>query len=311
MKVEDGNGSDLGEDVTSLRRRIEELEAELSAAKSSAAEAEARGRAAGEEKITSLLSAIPDLVLRVSRSGVVLHVKRPKDEDGFAWLPAGDLEGRRVEDVLPAWAESQPEHLARVLGGEAPLTTSYSLTIGTEERYQQCQIGVSGDDELLIIVRDRTERQRAFDEQQMLQEVLIEAQAAALAEISTPLLPIHDGVVVMPIIGAIDASRADQVMETLLEGVVAHGARIAILDITGVAFVDIEVANTLVRAAHAVKLLGTSVILTGMRPEVARTIVELGADLGSIVTRGTLQSGIHHAMTQAGRSKASAATPKR
>jgi len=109
----------------------------------------------------------------------------------------------------------------------------------------------------------------------------------------------------VPLIGTIDAQRADSVISTLLCGVTAQQARVAILDITGVSVVDSQVASALVRAAHATKLVGARMVLTGMRPEVARTLVELGADLTGIVTRGTLQSGIAYAMGEIGESQAS------
>jgi anti-anti-sigma factor len=100
----------------------------------------------------------------------------------------------------------------------------------------------------------------------------------------------------MPLIGAIDSSRAQQVIETLLAGVAASRATTAILDITGVQVVDTQAANALLRAAQAVKLLGAQVVLTGIRPEIAQTLVGLGLDLGGITTRATLQSGIAFAL---------------
>jgi anti-anti-sigma regulatory factor len=119
-----------------------------------------------------------------------------------------------------------------------------------------------------------------------------QAQAAAMAEISTPLIPISDSVVVMPLVGAVDSRRAQQVLETLLEGIGSTGADVAILDITGVPLVDTMVANGLIQAAQAARLLGATVMLTGIRPEVAQTLVGLGVDLRGIVTHSTLQSGI-------------------
>jgi rsbT co-antagonist protein RsbR len=127
-------------------------------------------------------------------------------------------------------------------------------------------------------------------------EELIKSQASALTELSTPLIPISDHVVVMPLIGTMDSQRAAQVLETLLEGVSARRASVAIVDITGVSVVDTHVANALLQAAKAVRLLGAEVVLTGIRPDVARTLVELGLDLTGIVTKGTLQAGIVHAM---------------
>ena len=102
-----------------------------------------------------------------------------------------------------------------------------------------------------------------------------------------------------PLIGSIDSRRAQQVLDTLLHGITERHARIAILDITGVPLVDTQVANALVAAAQAVRLLGAQVILTGIRPEVAQTLVGLGIDLAGLVTRATLQDGIAYAMQQA------------
>ncbi|MBA3469489.1 MAG: substrate-binding domain-containing protein [Herpetosiphonaceae bacterium] len=128
-------------------------------------------------------------------------------------------------------------------------------------------------------------------------EEVITAQKAALRELSTPIIPISDTVMIMPLIGTIDTARAQQVIETLLEGVAASRIRTAIIDITGVLLVDTQVANVLIQAAQAVKLLGAQVVLTGIRPEVSQTLVGLGIDLRGIVTQSTLQSGIAYAIT--------------
>jgi rsbT co-antagonist protein RsbR len=128
------------------------------------------------------------------------------------------------------------------------------------------------------------------------QDQLIQAQSDALQEISTPLLTISEGVVVMPLVGAVDSRRTQQINEALLHGVSAQRAQVAIIDITGISIVDTQVANALIHAAQAVKLLGAQVVLTGIRPEVAQTLVGLSVSLESIVTRGTLQSGIAFAL---------------
>jgi len=126
-------------------------------------------------------------------------------------------------------------------------------------------------------------------------EEVIQAQAASLQELSTPLLTINTGIVVMPLIGAIDSARAKQVMEVLLSGVAEQHATAAILDITGVTVVDTQVADVLMRAAQATKLLGAQVIITGIRPEIAQTLIGLGVNLTGITTRSTLQSGVMYA----------------
>jgi rsbT co-antagonist protein RsbR len=144
--------------------------------------------------------------------------------------------------------------------------------------------------------QDITARLNEEGERLELQQQVIAAQQAALRELSTPLIPVSDDVVVMPLIGSIDSQRAQLVLETLLEGVAENHASAVILDITGVQVVDTQVANAILRAAQAVKLLGAQVIITGIRPEVAQTLVTLGADLSSIITRSTLQSGIAYAL---------------
>ncbi|HYF65382.1 MAG TPA: substrate-binding domain-containing protein [Herpetosiphonaceae bacterium] len=146
---------------------------------------------------------------------------------------------------------------------------------------------------LPTVLRDVVERS---EELINAREEIIRAQKEALRELSTPLIPISDSVTIMPLIGTIDTSRAQQIIETLLHGVSSQRTRTAILDITGVLLVDTQVANVLIQAAQAARLLGAEVVLTGIRPEVSQTLVGLGVNLGGIVTRGTLQSGIAYAM---------------
>lgn len=146
------------------------------------------------------------------------------------------------------------------------------------------------------VVRDITSLKEAEAEQLALREEIIRAQEMVLRELSTPLIPISDDVLIMPLIGAIDTRRAQQILETLLQGVAAHGGSTAIIDITGVSVVDTQVANALVQAARAVKLLGASVILSGVGPEIAQTLIGLGVDLTGIKTLGTLQRSVAYAL---------------
>ncbi len=145
------------------------------------------------------------------------------------------------------------------------------------------------------VLQDAVERGEALAQAR---EQIIATQQATLRELSTPLIPLSAGIVIMPLIGMIDAARAQQILDTLLQGVAARRATTVIIDITGVLVVDTQVANALIQAAAAVRLLGATVMLTGIRPEIAQTLVGLGADLGSIVTHGNLQSGIAHALSQ-------------
>jgi rsbT co-antagonist protein RsbR len=147
-----------------------------------------------------------------------------------------------------------------------------------------------------VIARDITEQQRIEQEREALQQRVIEAQRETLRELSTPLIPISERVVIMPLIGSIDSQRSQMVMEALLEGVAQHQAALVILDITGVQVVDTQVAQTFIQAAQAVRLLGAQVMLTGIQPQIAQTLVQLGVDLSGIITRGSLQAGIADAL---------------
>lgn len=137
-------------------------------------------------------------------------------------------------------------------------------------------------------------------ERDKLQQELIRLQQVTLEALSTPLIPINDQIMVMPLVGAIDSRRVNQVLDTLLHGVANQHAEVAILDITGVPVIDTQVAAVLLQAAQAVRLLGAEVMLTGIRPEIAQTLVSLGIDLKGIITHSNLQQGIEGALARRG-----------
>lgn len=150
------------------------------------------------------------------------------------------------------------------------------------------------------ITTEVTRLTKTYEENQRLQREIIRIQEESLRALSTPLLPIAAGVVIMPLIGAIDRGRAELVLDALLRGVTEHRAEVVILDITGVPVVDSDVANALARAARATRLLGAEAVLTGVKPKIARTLVDLGVELGEIVIKGTLQSGVAYALGHGG-----------
>jgi PAS domain S-box-containing protein len=147
----------------------------------------------------------------------------------------------------------------------------------------------------LVLLTDITDRRRAERERLRMQEDLIQAQAEALAERGNPLIPISKEIVVMPVIGSIDVARGQEMLSALLEGASRARAKFAILDITGARRVDTQAASALIGAAKALRLLGVEPVLTGVRPEIAQTLVSLGLGFDDIVTRGTLESGIAYA----------------
>lgn len=126
-------------------------------------------------------------------------------------------------------------------------------------------------------------------------EEVILRQTDEISEISTPVIRIWDGILALPIIGTLDSARTQVVMEALLTEIVATGSSIAILDISGVPAVDSLVAQHLLKTVSATRLMGAECIISGIRPEIAQTIVHLGIDLSQIVTKATLASALKHA----------------
>jgi anti-anti-sigma regulatory factor len=165
---------------------------------------------------------------------------------------------------------------------------------------------------LLGAMRYVAQRERVFQEQaaqlevRQLEDQLLELKAAfeektrlldLVRQASTPIAPVHDGILVVPLVGVFDAFRAQLLTETLLAGVVKARAQVVILDISGVPVFDAEAADHIVRTARAVRLLGTRLILVGLSPIIASTIIELGVDLSGLTTLSTLQDGLARALT--------------
>ncbi|AUX26865.1 hypothetical protein SOCEGT47_074350 [Sorangium cellulosum] len=149
--------------------------------------------------------------------------------------------------------------------------------------------------------QELTQRERAEAARGALQDQIIAVQRARLLELAAPILPILDGILVMPLVGTLDVERARQAVETALHEAAERGADHLIIDITGVKAVDATVASMLLRAAKGLSLLGTRAIVTGVRAEVAQTLVGLDLHLDGIVTRATLQAGVEHALRTRGR----------
>jgi rsbT co-antagonist protein RsbR len=126
-------------------------------------------------------------------------------------------------------------------------------------------------------------------------ERVIRQQQDSIRELSTPVLRVRERLLILPIIGVLDTERARQLTERLLSGIRAHRARVVVIDITGVPDVDEAVANHLVQTVDASRLMGASVIITGLSPEIAQTLVTIGVDLSRMDTIGDLQGGLEQA----------------
>jgi rsbT co-antagonist protein RsbR len=131
-------------------------------------------------------------------------------------------------------------------------------------------------------------------------EELIARQSQDMLELSTPVVKLWDGVLALPMIGTLDSSRTQIVMENLLQRIVETGADVAILDITGVPTVDTLTAQHLIKTVTAARLMGAECIISGIRPQIAQTIVHLGVDLGDIVTKATLADAFKLALSRRG-----------
>lgn len=129
-------------------------------------------------------------------------------------------------------------------------------------------------------------------------EEIINRQQQTMLELSTPVIRLWDGVLAVPLIGTLDSNRTQVVMETLLERIVESSASIAIIDITGVPVVDTLVAQHLLKTISAARLMGADCIISGIRPQIAQTIVHLGVDLGDVVTKSTLADAFRIALAR-------------
>jgi rsbT co-antagonist protein RsbR len=131
-------------------------------------------------------------------------------------------------------------------------------------------------------------------------EDVIRRQQDELLELSTPVIKLWDGVLAVPMIGTLDSSRTQLVMESLLQRIVDTGSELAIIDITGVPTVDTLVAQHLLKTVTAIRLMGADCIISGVRPQIAQTIVHLGIDLQGIVTKASLADALSLAMKKTG-----------
>ncbi|MBC8875183.1 MAG: STAS domain-containing protein [Planctomycetes bacterium] len=139
-----------------------------------------------------------------------------------------------------------------------------------------------------------------FEEYTRGREETVKEQQKSILEMSSPIVTLWEKILAVPIIGLLDSRRTQQIMEELLQTIVQTGSKVAVIDITGVGVMDTLVSTHLIKTASAVKLLGAEAVITGIRPEVAQTVVHLGVDLGGLVTRASMADGLAYAFTKLG-----------
>ncbi|MDI3290607.1 PAS domain S-box protein [Polyangium sp. 15x6] len=236
--------------------------------------------------LDSVFASMADALVVVDAAGLVRTVNRATTE--LLGFNDRELVGKPVSTLF--LEEHDPAQILALHGHEMQCLTKSGAVIEASVSTSPLKNG-STIEGFVCVLRDITDRKRAEEERMRLEEA-IRAKNDLIRTMSTPLIPITDEIVVMPLVGTLDQERADQVIESLLRGIAKAQPRVAILDITAVPVVDADVASTLVRAAHAARLLGVDVVLTGLRAEVAKTLVDMGLDLPGVRTCSTLKSGI-------------------
>lgn len=268
-------------DVTSERERLSQLEPTLQEAK----------------VYEKLFRVSVGLLVTLDSNGYFRHAN-PAWERLLGWSAEEMTAKPFIEFVHPDDREMTSAEAAALFEGK--------MTIRFDNRYQ-CKDGSykwiawtayrdPSEDESTRLVYGTAHDVTQYKELLIEFEQTLERLRDTMEAMSTPFIPITERIVVMPLVGQMDSDRIHQVMTVALEGVQSTKVQVVILDVTGLRDLDTRVARALLDIARALQLLGAKTILTGIRPSVAQTLVGLGLDLGSIVTKGTLQSAIASAL---------------
>lgn len=260
-------------------------------------------------------------ILRERKASIAtqLHAIQPAPHAG-ASDNAGQAMALARVDSLISMLQQSPDMLVQTLRGLAQSQVRGSSDNGALEEIQQEHFAASeavGTASMhvsaAIALLDQLNRltltrmRVTIDEiqqrtNQQLQETIADKQAlrAAVQELSTPIIPLYSGILVLPLVGQIDDARAQDITESLLEAIAREQADMVLLDVTGILTIDTSVANHLMQTARAAALLGSQVILVGISAEIAQTLVQMNVDLGTLVTLSDLQSGVEFALDRLG-----------
>ncbi|HEY1227667.1 MAG TPA: STAS domain-containing protein [Ramlibacter sp.] len=212
--------------------------------------------------------------------------------DAPAWAPLREvLESLSRSRV--AQGQTAADTSAFVLGLKRPLFFGLQQKMGNDPKAAMDNMWA------ISLLVDRM-AQWTVSAYQRTREEVINRQQQELLELSTPVIKLWEGVLAVPMIGTLDSARTQLVMETLLQRIVEAGAQLAIIDITGVPTVDTLVAQHLLKTVSAIRLMGAECIVSGIRPQIAQTIVHLGIDLEGIASKATLADALSLALRQRG-----------
>lgn len=194
----------------------------------------------------------------------------------------------------------------RARQGFTPAETAISVFALKQSLQQLLDDGSAADIGAYLALSRLTDELGMFtvDSYAATREEIISAQAEELLELSTPVVKLWNGVIGVPLVGTLDSARTQVVMQKLLEALVDTGSEHAIIDITGVPAVDTEVAQHLLKTVVAARLMGAECIVSGIRPQIAQTIVALGIEFGDIVTKATLADALRHTLRRSAETNA-------
>ncbi len=247
------------------------------------------------------LEAAPDAMLIVGADGIIELVNA--EAERLFGYGRDELVGMRVEDLVPEGRRGRHEEYRQEYA-KAPRVRTMGETANIEGRRKDgstfaadvklSPFGVS----VIAAVRDVTARREADRERDLL-ITRLEAMGRTIVEMSTPVIEIEDGVLLLPIVGTFDSARVLQIVEQASATVSARGSEVVIVDVTGVPVMDSGVVDAFIRLAQVLSLLGARCILTGIRGAVAQTMVEQGVAISGFVTKATLRAGIKEARSLA------------
>lgn len=304
-------------EIERLRARVAELEQQM--LNYEGMERELR---ASEERLRFFIEHTPAAIAMFDADmRYILASKRWLQDYG---LEGQDITGRSHYDMFPDLPERWKDIYRRALSGlfEEAEDDPWPRADGSMEWISwKCYPWFKGDGTIggvilftQVVTKRIQERMELEQSREQLRATVEEQERLiqAIREMSTPVVPIYDEIIVLPLVGSIDSRRSAQIMEALLSGIQRYAAEIAIIDITGVSVVDTSVANHLIQTTRAASLLGAHCVLVGISAEVAQAMVHLGIDLSTVVTRSNLQAGIEYALDRLGKqitTRVTATTP--